>query len=53
MTPESSVIDVDRRYNLEHLATQAAQDNLFLETDKARVTQDDIRKLLSKRRKKF
>lgn len=45
---------VEHRYDLLHLAQQAAQEKRFLEsTDKIRVTQDDIRKLLSTRRKKF
>lgn len=44
----------DRRLDLEHLTQRAAQEKQFLEsTDKARVTQDDIRKLLTARRKKF
>ena len=44
----------DHRLDLEHLAQRAAQEKQFLElTDKARVTQDDIRKLLVVRRKKF
>lgn len=47
-------MDADHRFDLELLAKQAAQENQFLETThKARVTQDDIRKLLAKRRKKF
>lgn len=46
--------DADRRFDLERLALQAAEEKQFLEsTDKARVTQDDIRKLLTMRRKKF
>lgn len=48
------VVDADRRFDLERLALQAAEEKQFLEsTDKARVTQDDIRKLLTMRRKKF
>ena len=48
------VADADHRFDLERLAQQAAQEKQFLEsTDKARVTQDDIRKLLTMRRKKF
>ncbi len=44
----------DYRFDLERMAELAAQEKQFLEsTDKARVTQDDIRKLLSTRRKKF
>lgn len=53
-TLQRAVMDADRRFDLERLAEQAAQENKFLETThKARVTQDDIRKLLAKRRKKF
>jgi len=48
------VIDAEHRFDLERLAQQAAQEKHFLEsTHKVRVTQDDIRKLLIKRRKKF
>jgi uncharacterized Fe-S cluster-containing protein len=47
-------VDNDHRFDLERLAQQAAQEKQFLEsTHKARVTQDDIRKLLTLRRKKF
>ena len=47
-------ITVDHRYDLLRLAQQAAQEKQFLEsTDKIRVTQDDIRKLLSTRKRKF
>lgn len=47
-------VDADHRFDLEFLVQQAAQENKFLETThKARVTQDDIRKLLATRRKKF
>lgn len=47
-------MDVDHRYDLERLVQQAEQERQFLETThKARVTQDDIRKLLTRRRKKF
>lgn len=50
----AAVVDVDRRFDLEQLAQQAAQEKQFLEsTHKARVTQDDIRKLLTFSRKKF
>lgn len=45
---------VDQRFDLDQLVHQAAQEKQFLESsDKARVTQDDIRKLLTTRRKKF
>ncbi len=51
---ERVVMDADRRFDLERLAEQAAQEKQFLDTThRARVTQDDIRKLLAKRRKKF
>lgn len=44
----------EHRFDLEQLAQQAAQEKQFLEsTDKVRVTQDDIRKLLASRRKNF
>lgn len=47
-------VDAGHRFDLEFLAAQAAQESQFLEsTNKARVTQDDIRKLLTKRRKRF
>lgn len=47
-------VDADHRLDLERLAQQAAQEKQFLEsTHKVRVTQDDIRKLLITRRKKF
>jgi len=46
-------VDADHRFDLEQLAQQAAQEKQFLETThKVRVTQDDIRKLLTTRRKK-
>ena len=47
-------VDADQRFDLERMVQQAAQEKQFLEsTDKARVTQDDIRKLIAKRRKQF
>lgn len=50
----SGAIDAERRFDIEHLAQQAEQENKYLETThKARVTQDDIRKMLSVRRKRF
>lgn len=53
-TPQRAVMDADQRFDLERLAARAAEENKYLETThKARVTQDDIRKLLAKRRKKF
>jgi len=49
-----TAVDADHRFDLERLAQLAAQEKQFLEsTNKARVTQDDIRKLLTTRRKKF
>jgi hypothetical protein len=49
-----TAVDINHRFDLEHLAQLAGQEKKFLETtNKARVTQDDIRKLLTKRRKKF
>ncbi len=49
-----AAVDADLRFDLVHLSQQAAQEKLYLETThKARVTQDDIRKLLTVRRKKF
>lgn len=51
---ERGVAAAERRFDLEHLAQQAAQEKQFLEsTNKVRVTQDDIRKLLTTRRRKF
>lgn len=51
--PRQTAMDADHRFDLECMVEQAARENKFLETtDKARVTQDDIRKLLAKRRKK-
>lgn len=53
-TDERLAVDADHRFDLERLAQQAVQEKQFLETThKVRVTQDDIRKLLSTRRKKF
>lgn len=47
-------VDADHRFDLEYLVQQAAKEKKFLESShKARVTQDDIRKLLVTRRKKF
>lgn len=49
-----AIIDADHRFDLERMVELASQENEFLETThKARVTQDDIRKLLTRRRKKF
>lgn len=51
---DRGVADVDHRFDLELLAQQAAKEKQYLEsTHKARVTQDDIRKLLTRGRKKF
>lgn len=47
-------VDVEQRFDLEQMAKIAAEENKFLETThKVRVTQDDIRKLLAIRRKRF
>jgi hypothetical protein len=45
--------DLDVRYDLEQLAALAASEKAYDETVKVRVTQDDIRKLVEKRRKKL
>lgn len=46
--------DADRRFDLENLVEQAAQEhNAPTSAQKARVTQDEIRKLLTTRRKKL
>jgi len=45
--------DADHRLDLGQLAELAAQENQYAETQKVRVTQDDIRKLLAKRKKKL
>lgn len=51
---QNSIMASDHRFDLVRLAEQAVQENLFLEaTHKPRVTQDDIRKLLAKRRGAF
>jgi len=51
---DRGTVDADHRFDLELLAQQAAQEKQFMEsTHKARVTQDDIRKLLTARRKRF
>jgi hypothetical protein len=39
------------RYDIEALSTEASADRAFDETAKVRATQEDIRKLLDKRRK--
>ncbi len=47
-------IDDDQRLDLELMIKQAAQEQQYTETThKVRVTQDDIRKLLKARRKRF
>ena len=40
------------RYDLETLALQATREKAYDETVKVRVTQEDIRKLVAKRRRK-
>jgi hypothetical protein len=42
----------DGRFSLEQMLAMAREENRFLETHKAYVTQDDIRKLVAKRKKK-
>ena len=44
--------DAPVRYDLEQLAALAASEKDYDETVKVRVTQEDIRKLVEKRRKK-
>lgn len=44
--------DVQVRYDLEGLAKLAASEKAYDETVKVRVTQEDIRRLVEKRRKK-
>lgn len=47
-------IDVDHRFDLEYLVAQAAEENkLLASAQKARVNQDEIRNLLTSRRKKL
>lgn len=46
-------VNADHRLDIERLMKQAAQEKHLESTQKARVTQEDIRKLLTKRRKKF
>ena len=49
--PDTSSGGIDR-YDLERLVAQARNEKAYDETDKVRVTQEDIRKLVEKRRKK-
>jgi hypothetical protein len=44
--------DAPVRYDLEELATLAVSEKAYDETVKVRVTQEEIRKLVEKRRKK-
>lgn len=44
--------DVPLRYDLEELAKLAVSEKAYDETVKVRVTQEEIRKLVEKRRKK-
>ncbi|HCA27810.1 MAG TPA: hypothetical protein DEP05_09300 [Betaproteobacteria bacterium] len=48
----AQIEDADHRFDLQQLMELAAQENQYVETQKARVTQDDIRKLLAKRKKR-
>lgn len=51
---DHSAMANDQRFDLERLAQQATLEKRFIESShKVRVTQDDIRKLLTTRRKKF
>jgi hypothetical protein len=45
-------IEAPPRYDLEAMAALAQAEKAYDETVKVRVTQDDIRKLMAKRRKK-
>lgn len=45
-------VDADNRFNLEQMVALAAKENQYLETLKTHVTQEDIRKLLAKRKRK-
>jgi hypothetical protein len=49
--PAREIRDEFQRYDIEALATQAADERAFDETTRIRVTQQDIRKLLNKRMK--
>jgi hypothetical protein len=46
------MIEPGLRYNLEALARIAQEERAFDESLRARVTQEDIRKLIDKRKKK-
>ena len=50
--PAADDSDPPLRYDLEELANLAASEKAYDETVKVRVTQEDIRKLVEKRRKK-
>jgi hypothetical protein len=53
-TNHESPASADHLFDLEQMVLQAAQEQQFTETThKVRVTQDDIRKLLETRRKRF
>ena len=50
--PRPSASVAEERYDLEALAAEARKEKAYDETVKVRVTQEDIRKLVEKRRKK-
>lgn len=52
MTRRSAPDEGPQRYDLEKLAELAAAEKAYDETVKVRVTQQDIRRLVEKRRKK-
>jgi hypothetical protein len=51
MKPVKTRVAGDNRFDLEALAELARTERLYDETVKVRVTQEDIRKLVEKRRK--
>ena len=52
MNARSVTLLDDPRYDLEELAIQAEAERAYDEAVKVRVTQEDIRKLMEKRRKR-
>jgi hypothetical protein len=52
MNARSDLPRVDLRYDLEELALQAESEKAYDEAVKVRVTQEDIRKLMDKRKKR-
>ena len=51
-SPVQAGTDKDGRFDLARMLSQAHEEDKILETYRARVTQDDIRKLLAKRRRR-